>query len=111
MRMPARAATATGTAVLCLSLSGCLSAPFQPPTGIAYSNYQAPLSVDHNKTAVAAKQGEAHSVCILGLVSFGDSSLQTAATNGGLSTIEHADYSYFNVLGIYQKTGVVVHGQ
>lgn len=109
MKMPA--GTAIGTTVLCLSLSGCLSAPFQPPTGIAYSNYQAPLSVDHNKTVVTPKQGEAHSVCILGLVSFGDSSLQTAAKNGGLATIEHADYSYFNVLGIYQKTGVVVHGQ
>ena len=91
--------------------TGCLSAPFMPPMGGIYSEVNAPLSVDYDKTAITAKQGEASSVCILGMVSFGDVSTQTAAKNGGLTTIQHLDYKYFNVLGIYQKTTVVAHGE
>lgn len=92
-------------------LSGCLSAPFQPPTGGVFSNYQAPLSIDHNKTAITTKKGEASAICVIGLISFGDCSTQTAAQNGNLATIEHTDYEYLNVLGIFQKTTVIVHGQ
>ena len=92
-------------------LTGCLSAPFMPPMGMAYSEVNAPLSVDHDKTMVTAKKGEASAICIIGLVSFGDVSTQTAAQNGGLKTIQYLDYTYFNVLGIYQKTTVIAHGE
>lgn len=94
-----------------LLFTGCLTAPFVPPMGGIYSSVDAPLSVDHNKTTVTAKQGEASAVCILGMFSFGDVSTQTAAENGGLKTIQHLDYKYFNVLGIYQKTTVIAHGE
>ncbi len=96
-----------GSAML---FTGCLSAPFVPPLGGVYTEVSAPLSVDQNKTAVTAKKGEASSTCILCLVSWGDVSTKTAAQNGGLKTINHLDYSYFNVLGIYQKTTVTAFG-
>jgi len=92
-------------------LTGCLSAPFVPPLGGVHSNVNAPLSVDHNRSTVTTKQGEASSVCILGLVSFGDASTQSAAESGGLKTIQYLDYNYFNVLGIYQETTVIAHGE
>jgi len=91
--------------------TGCLSAPFMPPMGGFYSEVNAPLSVDHNKTLVTAKRGEASAVSILCLFSFGDVSTQTAAQNGGLKTIQYLDYNYFNILGIYQKTTVIAHGE
>ncbi len=94
-----------------LLFTGCLTAPFMPPMGGVYSAVDAPLSVDHNRTAVTSKKGEASAICILGMVSFGDVSTQTAAQNGGLKTIQHLDYTYFNVLGIYQKTTVIAHGE
>lgn len=94
-----------------LLFTGCLSAPFMPPMGMFYSEVNAPLSVDHNKTMITSKKGEASAECILGLVSFGDASTQTAAKNGGLTTIQYLDYTYFNVLGVYQKTTVTAHGE
>ena len=103
------ASLTAATAALCLA--GCLNAPFQPPTGMAFSQYQAPLSIDHNKTAITAKKGQAESICILGLVSLGDCSTQAAAQAGGLTTVEHADYDYYNVLGVFQRTTVIVYGK
>ncbi len=92
-------------------VAGCLTAPFTPPMGFVYSNVDAPLSIDHNRSAITSKRGEASSVCVLGLVSVGDVSTQAAAQNGGLKTIQYLDYKYFNILGIYQKTTVIVHGE
>lgn len=98
-------------AVAVASMSSCLSAPFMPPLGAAYANVKAPLDVDYKDTAVTTKTGKASTTCILGLLSWGDASTQTAAAKGGLKTISHADYEHFNVLGIYQKTTVVVEGE
>ena len=92
-------------------LTGCLNAPFMPPLGGVYSDINAPLSVDHDKSLVSPKQGEASAFCILCLVSFGDVSTQAAAENGGLKTVHYLDYNYVNLLGLYQKTTVVAHGE
>lgn len=101
-----------GAAVAGASLfSGCLVAPFEPPMGMIFSDVKAPLMVDYDKAQVSPKSGRAESVCILGLVTTGDNSIQAAAAQGGIQTIEHVDYQYFNVIGVYQKTTVVVFGQ
>lgn len=89
--------------------SGCLSAPFQPPSG-AVSVTRAPLSTEGN-WSIGSKSGEASSECVLGLYAWGDCSVITAARNGGLRTIGHVDYEYVNMLGIWQKTTVIVHGE
>ncbi len=91
-------------------LAGCLTAPFQPPVGL-FSDIEAPLSIDHSKTAVTSKKGESSAMCILGLVAVGDASTQAAAQNGRLKTIHHLDYKYLNVFGIYQSTTVVAYGE
>ncbi|HQQ92319.1 MAG TPA: TRL domain-containing protein [Kiritimatiellia bacterium] len=99
--------------VLCgsmLAFTGCLTAPFAPPMG-AVTAVEAPLSIDHNRSAMASKKGESSAMCILGLVSVGDASTQAAAQEGGLKTVHFLDYKYFNVLGIYQKTTVMAYGE
>ena len=98
--------------VLLFALTSCsYVAPVVPPSGLLFSNIKAPLDVDVNQTKVYDKQGEASSSNVLGLFSFGDCSINTAARNGNIKTIEHADYEHFNILGLYQNFKVVVYGE
>ncbi len=94
-----------------LATTGCLRAPFEPPMGNAFSDIKAPLDVELDNTKVGSKTGEAFSESFLGLVAIGDSSLQAAAKEGKIKKVYHADYHYFNILGIYQKTTVIVNGE
>jgi hypothetical protein len=82
-----------------------------PPLGHAYSNVRAPLSINYNPTNVRQKFGKSESVSILGLVATGDASTQAAATNGGISRIDYADYAYYNVLGVFQRYITIVYGE
>ena len=98
--------------VMVLGLTGCIHAPFVPPTGMAFSQFNAPLDVDFQNTDMAGmKKGTAETISILGLFATGDASSKAAAENGQISKIVHADYEYFNILGVYQKTTVVVYGK
>ena len=92
-----------------VGVAGCLSAPFQPPSG-AVSITKAPLSTEGN-WEVGSKKGEASSFSVLGLYASGDCSIAAAARNGGLKKIGHVDYEYFNVIGIWQKATVIVYGE
>lgn len=95
-----------------LPLTGCIRAPFVPPQGFAFSQMKAPLDVDFNNTGMAGmNRGTAEVINILGLFTFGDASAKAAAENGRISTIVHADYEHFNLLGIFQKTTVIVYGK
>ena len=100
-------ATAFGAAAL---LTGCLTAPVMPPMGMIYNDYQAPLDYTQEESPVGTKSGMAETTSILGCVAWGDASIKTAASNGGLTEVTGADYEYFNVLGVYQKYTTVVHG-
>jgi hypothetical protein len=104
-----------GVAALCLVLvgaSGCYTTPVMPPMGLIYSDVKAPLTAEAEKPAMTEQKGEASSESVLGLVAWGDCSLEAAARNGKLSTIEYADYEYMNVVfGIYQKFTVTTHGK
>ena len=92
-----------------LLLAGCISAPFQPPMGII-SSTKAPLSTEGN-WVVGSKTGTASSTSVLGLYATGDCSVATAAKNGDLKQVTNVDYEYTNILGIWQKATVVVHGE
>ena len=96
-------------ALLAVGVSGCLSAPFQPPGGVV-SVTKAPLSTAGNWD-VGSKKGEASSFSVLGLYASGDCSIAAAARNGGLKKIGHVDYEYLNVIGIWQKATVIVYGE
>ncbi|MDD3987612.1 MAG: TRL domain-containing protein, partial [Candidatus Omnitrophica bacterium] len=52
----------------------------------------------------------AKSTSILGLVATGDSSIKTAASNGGIKTIKYVDYDAKNILGIYGEYTTTVYG-
>jgi hypothetical protein len=99
------------TLLVLLLASSCVIAPVVPPLGGIYSSIEAPLDIDIDKTTIGSKQGEAHCTSIFWLVAFGDCSTQRAAQNGNIQNINHADYSFTNILlGIYQSLTVKVYG-
>lgn len=80
-------------------------------SGCVYVDVKTPLDTDLNRTQLGAKEGRASSRSILGLVAWGDSSTHAAATQGGLTTINHADMEVFSVLGVlYSRQTLVVYG-
>jgi len=92
-----------------VALAGCVSAPFQPPCGLVAVT-KAPLSTDGN-WAVGRKSGSATSKSVLFLYAWGDCSITAAAKNGGLKRVDYLDYSYFNVLGVWQEVTVTAYGE
>ncbi len=90
---------------------GCYSAPVMPPIGAIYSGIEAPLSTEFSGQSANLRSGEASSSSILGLIATGDCSIEAAAAEGGLSTVEYCDYKYTNVFGVYQKFTVVAYGK
>lgn len=92
-------------------------APVVPPFGLVFTQFRAPLEFDAQSQQIdfGRRQGiaEAHYIFIpfLGIdFAWGDGSLQTAARNGGLKRITHADYDYFSVLTVYQKVTFNAYG-
>ena len=98
--------------VCCALLAGCsgVQAPVMPPQGLGFTDYVAPLDIDFDKTALGTKKGEASSSSILALIATGDASIQAAARNGQINTINHADYRVLSVLGLYTKFTTIVYG-
>ena len=97
--------------LVAFSLSGCMTAPFQPSSGLLFTDTKAPLQLDYDNTDLGHKIGTGSSTSILGLFAFGDCSVQAAAKDGGIKTIKHTDYEFTNVLfGIFTKTTVYVYG-
>jgi len=101
-------------AVVVAASAGCAGfyrAPVVPPEGFFYSNYKAPITTEFNDTQATGKKGTGHTQCILGLFSWGDASMRSAAESAGITRIEHVEYDFYNVLGIYSRFTIVVTGQ
>lgn len=93
--------------------SGCAamySSPVKPPVGMVYSNFTSTQDDDFSKTQLG-KSGEATVENVLGIAAWGDCSAQAAAKNGGIKTINHTDYRFYNVLGVYSKYTTIVYGE
>jgi len=91
-------------------VAGCV-APMGPVGGVVgsiYTDVSGPvLATSHSSSS---KMGEASSQGILGFAT-GDSSIKTAAANGGITKIQHVDYHTKAVLGVWAKTTVIVYGE
>jgi hypothetical protein len=89
-----------------VALTGCMV----PATNTIY----APVSMTRGPLAVgdaaAVKHGKAEATGII-LFAFGDASIEAAMSNGNISRISYVDTEELNVLGIYCKKTVIVHGE
>jgi len=106
--MMIRTIFAAAIAVTSFAMAGCYSAPIMPPSGLLFSNVNAPVQASGD---IGARKGEATCAAFLGIVAWGDCSLQAAAQAGGITTVKHSDYAYTNVIvGIYQSYTTVAYG-
>ncbi len=86
--------------VLMFLFTGCLYTPVVTP-------------YDHNldKTVLGQKTGKASMYSVLGLVAWGDASSAAAAKQGGITTMNHMDREFLNIVfGIYTETTTIVYG-
>ena len=92
--------------------TGCafFTAPVIPPVGGFFSNIESTLDVEFEDTRLGSKKGEATSSSVLSLFAFGDASAAAAVRDGGITTIYHADYKYFNVFFFYSSFTLVLYG-
>ena len=97
--------------VLASVVCGCasFSSPVVPGFG-GVSMYKAPLDIDFDETDLGEKKGQSSVHTILWAVSFGDCGANAAAKAGGIEIIKHADYEYFNILGLYSRYTTIVYG-
>ena len=100
--------------------TGCASrmvSDFRPPPGFIVTSYDAPICLNLQETPVMEQGGDASSYFIWDViltrlsVAWGDCSLEEANCNHKKSVVGAADYHYFSVLGIWQKTTVTVYNQ
>jgi len=97
-------------AAMVILATGCVgpNGPLVGAYGYVYTDVSGPISVTSNSGA--SKTGTAMSKGVL-CVAWGDSSIKTAAANGGITKIQHVDYHVESVLGVYTVTTVTVYGE
>src|SRR5690606_40967278 len=64
------------------------------PGGLLYANIQAPIDTDAQRSDMGSRTGTSSSWAILGLVASGDASVNRAAREAEITTIDHVDYQY-----------------
>jgi hypothetical protein len=89
-------------------LSGCAMVQ-TPVNGLLVTSLTAPITATDNQ--VSSKVGNASCTSILGIVAFGDCSINAAARNGNISKIHHVDHGATSVLGIYSSFETHVYGE
>ena len=110
-----RSVVMVGLAVVAAAmLTGCAgfyAAPVVPPKGFFYNNYSAPVTTEFYNTQAMGKRGTGWTKSVLGLFAWGDASMRSAAESAGITKIEHVEYEFYNVLGVYSKFTIIVTGQ
>ena len=98
----------SAAALACLATSGCVG--LSARTGVAAVMVQTEAG-NATSAAGSSKEGKACSQNILGIVALGDSSVASAKTTGGITTVSSVDYKYLNVLGFYGRVCAIVKGE
>jgi hypothetical protein len=92
--------------LILLVCSGCAT---YLPAGSFYTGAKGAIGAGAGDVS-HSKVGISQSTSILGLVATGDSSIKTAAANGGIKKIKYVDYEVENILGLYGVYKTVVYG-
>lgn len=85
-------------------LSSCAN---MGPVGVIYTDVNVPRQAT---SASGTKVGQSVSKSYLGLIATGDSSIEQAKRNAGISTVSSVDHKVNSVLGIYTKYTTTVTG-
>jgi len=96
-----------GLIILTAMFTGCAT---QVPIGTLLTDNTLPLQVG-DASAKCTKVGTATSKSYLGMIAEGDSSIDTAAKNGGITKINHVDWKVHNLLGLVGEYTTTVYGE
>ncbi len=89
-------------------LAGCASLWL---SGCMYSQVRLPMSSEFRNTKTVNKSGHATARSYFWMVALGDAGLQAAAANGGLTTMEYADFENLYICaGLYMSRTTIVYG-
>jgi len=80
-------------------------------SGCIYMKVQRPHDKNYDKTELGTKIGKSslHSICWL--AAWGNAGTRTAAENGDIKVIRHADVEYYTLfLGLYTRLTTVLYG-
>jgi len=92
-----------------LLLGGCAFIPTNTGTGLLYTETEDAVTATSN--GEAGKIGRACAKNILGLVVTGDSSIEAAKADGGITRVASVDREVDVILGVYGKNCTVVRGE
>lgn len=105
--IPKTAALYAALAALPSTLGGCASLSTRTGTALVGVQKEAGTATE---VAGADKRGEACSQNILGIVTYGDSSIEAAKARAGITQVSTVDYEYLKVLVFYGRVCTVVRG-
>jgi hypothetical protein len=90
-------------------VTGCATSP-QPKAGLLFSDFKGPNEASMGKDD-GKKMGQSCASSVLGLVGWGDASIETARAKAQIQNIAAVDYKAFSVLGfVYMQTCTQVSG-
>lgn len=96
-------------AIAVASLTSCAVVGTPAGVGTLYTNVESGVGVTSNN--VGKKVGTSSASNILGLVTTGDASINTAARQAGIKKISHVDQKQSGFLGIFASYKTVVYGE
>lgn len=96
-------------AVAGLALASCSTVSSGSGMGVLYTGVTEGQIATSN--SLGTKVGTSSSLGVLGLVSVGDASIQTAANSAGIKKISHVDVQKTSILGLYASYKTVVYGE
>lgn len=80
-------------------------------TGCLYTHILTPLDRNVDKTVLGQKTGTSTMHSVLWLFAWGDASSAAAAKQGGITTMNHMDQEFLNIVfGIYTEATTIVYG-
>ena len=103
-----KAIMAAACAAFLFISTGCASISTPAGIGAIYTDVKSGEAVTSN--SLGKKVGTAKATNILGLVTMGDASIQTAAKSAGIKKISHVDSKKTSIIGIFGTYTVYVYG-
>jgi hypothetical protein len=80
-------------------------------SGCLYANYKAPYDKVIDETSIGNKTGRASIHVVMWSVSWGDSGVNAAARDGGITRITHMDRELLQIFfGVYTRHTTIVYG-
>ncbi|MGF1456392.1 MAG: TRL-like family protein [Alphaproteobacteria bacterium] len=90
-----------------IALGGCSSVPSNLGFSFIQDTQEARLVTD---ASVASKRGEACGEKIISLIAQGDSSIDAAKRNGGITQVTSVDMDIYSIGPFYSKVCTIVRG-